>query len=74
MPAWRQEARRKVVATYFPPEEQVALAPTSTATPSPSPPSRLLCLLRHLRLFEGEVAVFINIFSVEVGLAVSVFK
>ncbi len=25
VPAWRQEARRRVVATYFPPEEQVAL-------------------------------------------------
>ena len=25
VPAWRQEARRRVVAAYFPPEEQVAL-------------------------------------------------
>jgi putative restriction endonuclease len=25
VPAWRQEARRRVVATYFPPDEQVAL-------------------------------------------------
>jgi putative restriction endonuclease len=24
VPAWRQEARRRVVATYFPPDEQVA--------------------------------------------------
>ena len=25
MPAWRHEARRRVAAAYFPPEEQVAL-------------------------------------------------
>ena len=24
-PAWRQEARKRVVGAYFPPEEQVAL-------------------------------------------------
>ena len=29
VPAWRQEARRRVVAAYFPPEEQVALTPTA---------------------------------------------
>jgi putative restriction endonuclease len=25
VPAWRQEARRRVLATYFPPDEQVAI-------------------------------------------------
>ena len=29
VPAWRQEALKRVVAAYFPPEEQVALTPTA---------------------------------------------